>query len=478
MNGMDLILLALSLSVGAALGVLAARARSVGVTAERDAARAERDRLRAERDAAQAESGALEDRLRQTESENVRLAAELDHARTGQEKLADEFQRLSGEALRRNSEQFLQLAGERLKSTEQRTAAELDQRRQAVEALVKPLSEQLDKITSQVNDVERARTTAYAELRSQLESMGKSSEQLRLETRQLVTALRAPQVRGRWGELQLRNVVEHAGMLEHVDFDEQASVDTADGRLRPDLVVKLADNKRVVVDAKVSFSGFLEAQEARDDETRAERLKAHARHLKSHIDLLAAKEYQEQFTPTPEFVVMFVPSEVFLSAALEQEPALYEHAFERNVVLATPTTLVALLRTVAYTWRQEALARNAQQVLDLGRELHSRLSTLGGHVGKLGRQLDSAVRAYNDTVASMESRVLVTARKMTDLKVVDDELEGAIQVERSVRQLQAPELVASASEALVALDDIETDSRYGVGAGAGIPRSAKDGTTG
>src|SRR5690606_21972306 len=202
----------------------------------------------------------------------------------------------------------------------------------------------------------------------------------------------------------------------------------------------------------------------------------HARHLKTHIDLLAAKEYWEQFTPTPEFVVMFVPSEVFLSAALEQDPALYEHAFERNVVLATPTTLVALLRTVAYTWRQEALARNAQQVLDLGRELHSRLSTLGGHLSRLGRQLDSAVRAYNDTVSSMESRVLVTARKMADLKVVDDELDGAAQVERNVRQLQAPELVASASDALVALDEIETDGRYGVSAGAS--RSPKDGTNG
>lgn len=476
MDAIDLVLLALGILLGAALGALSLRSRWAVTVAERDAARDERDTVRRERDAVAAERDALQDRLRETESAQTRLATELEHARTGQERLAAEFERLSAEALRRNNEQFLHLADQRLKGAEQRSVAELEQRRQAVETLVKPLAEQLDKITTQVNDVEKARTAAYSELRTQLEAMGKSSDQLRTETQQLVTALRAPQVRGRWGELQLRNVVEHAGMVEHVDFTEQTTVDTADGRLRPDLVVRLPGDKRVVVDAKVSFNGFLEAQEARDDATRAARLKAHARHLKTHIDLLAGKEYWEQFTPTPEFVVMFVPSEVFLSAALEQDPTLYEHAFARNVVISTPTTLVALLRTVGYTWRQEALARNAQEVLTLGRQLHSRLSTLGGHVSKLGRQLDSAVRAYNDTVSSMESRVLVTARKMADLKVVDDDLQGPAQLERTVRQVQAPELVASATEALIAIDDMEVDSRYGIEASGRA--AARDGTDG
>jgi DNA recombination protein RmuC len=249
--------------------------------------------------------------------------------------------------------------------------------------------------------------------------MSRTSEQLRTETTQLVSALRAPQVRGRWGELQLRRVVESAGMLEHVDFSEQESATTPDGRLRPDLVVKLAGGKNVVIDSKVAFNGYLEAMEARDEATHRTRLQAHARHFRTHIESLGAKKYWDQFTPAPEFVVMFVPADAFLNAALEHDPTLLEHAFERNVVIATPATLVAMLRTIAYTWRQEALARNAQDVL-------------------------------------------VTARKMADLKVVSDDLETPAQVERVTRNVQAPELVASASDALVAIDDITADARYGV----------------
>jgi DNA recombination protein RmuC len=283
--------------------------------------------------------------------------------------------------------------------------------------------------------------------------MRATSDQLRLETSSLVTALRAPHVRGRWGELQLRQVVESAGMVEHCHFIEQATVTTADGALRPDLIVKLAGGKQVVVDAKVPFAGFIEAMDARDDATRTARLRAHARHLRDHIDRLAAKAYWEHFTPTPEFVVLFVPADAFLQAALEQEPALLEYSFERNVIIATPSNLIALLRTVGYAWRQEALAANAQQVYDLGRELHSRLATMGGHLARLGGQLESAVKSYNNTVASMESRVLVTARRFSELRVTDDELAEPPQISQVPRQVQAPELVASATDSLVPLPE-------------------------
>ncbi|HEX6235080.1 MAG TPA: DNA recombination protein RmuC [Jiangellaceae bacterium] len=478
MEGMDLLLMALGIAVGAVIGALAVRARWAGTQAERDAARADSELVRAERDASRAQAAMLEEHLRESEHELVRLRSELEHARTGQQKLAAEFERLSAEALRQNNEQFLQLARERLANAEQRSAADLEQRRQAVEALVKPLADQLGKVEAQLSAVERSRTEAYAELREQVKNMSQTSEQLRAETSQLVTALRAPQVRGRWGEIQLRRVVEAAGMVEHCDFDEQASIRTADGLLRPDLVVRMAGGKNIVVDAKVPFAGWLEAMEARDDQQRSARLKAHVRHVRDHIDELAGKRYWEHLDPTPEFVVMFIPAEVFLNAAMDEDPALLEYAFENNVVIATPQTLMALLRTVAYTWRQEALARNAQDVLRLGRDLHSRLSTLGTHVNRLGNALTSAVKNFNSTVSSLESRVLVTARRFADLKVSDEELEAPAQVEVVARQVQAPELVASATDALIALDEIETDARYGVITRGKNKRRSKDGTNG
>ncbi len=453
MELITLFVLLVGLAAGAALGALVGGARQ----------RAEANR-RVEATVAD---------LRKAEAEVAALSATLDSERNAaeqrvadlraeQERLAEQFSALSAKALADNSQAFLQLADERLKSAQVAAVGELEQRKQAVEHLVAPLTESLTKVAEHINVVERARTESYAELRQQVEGIGKTSEQLRLETSQLVTALRAPQVRGRWGELQLRRVVESAGMIEHCDFIEQASAPTADGVLRPDLVVQLAGGKQIVVDSKVAFAGYLEAMEARDDATRTARLTAHARHLKSHIDDLSSKRYWEHFDPTPEFVVMFVPAEVFLNAALERDPTLLEHAFERNVVIATPATLVALLRTVAYTWRQEALAKNAQEVLNLGRDLHGRLSTMGNHISKVGRQLTGAVKSYNDTVASLESRVLVTARKMADLKVVDSDIDAPAQIELVPREIQAPELVASATEALVSIDEIEADARFGV----------------
>lgn len=278
--------------------------------------------------------------------------------------------------------------------------------------LMAPLADSLGKVQQQLGAVERGRAASDSALREQVFAMRQSSEQL-------VTALRAPQVRGRWGEVQLERVLEAAGMTEHVDYDLQVSRD-ADGTIvRPDLVVHLTNGRSVVVDSKVPFAGYLDAMQAPDERARAIRMKAHAKHLRQHVDSLGAKAYWQQFEPTPEFVVCFVPADAFLDAALVQDPGLLEDAFRRNVVLATPSTLVALLRTVAYTWRQQELAANADEVHELGRQLYERLATLGSHFDKLGRSLGGAVAAYNDAVGSMEKRVLTKARQLHTLGVVD-----------------------------------------------------------
>ncbi len=276
----------------------------------------------------------------------------------------------------------------------------------------------LEAVQAQLVSLERGRVGSDATLQEQLRTMAETSKQLRLETAQLVTALRAPQIRGRWGELQLERVVEAAGMSEHVDYVTQASTGAPGSMVRPDLVVRLAGGKQIVVDSKVAFSGYLEAMEARDERTQAERLRAHARQLRQHVDLLAEKQYWQRFTPSPEFVVCFVPADAFLDAALREDPDLLEHAFARDVVLATPSTLIAVLRTIAYTWRQEALAENAAAIHELGRELYRRISTMGAHVDKLGRSLSASVTAYNEAVGSLERRVVSTARRMSELGVV------------------------------------------------------------
>jgi DNA recombination protein RmuC len=307
--------------------------------------------------------------------------------------------------------------------------------------LVTPLAASLDKVERHVAQVERDRAASYAGLREQVRGMQLVSEDLRDQTGRLLTALRAPQVRGRWGEVQLRRLVEVAGMVEHCDFAEQVTATDTDGTLRPDMVVTLAGGKQVVVDAKAPFAAYLEAMEAADERTRDARLDAHARHLRGHIGALAGKAYWARFDPTPEFVVLFLPADTFLDAALARDATLLEDAFARNVVLATPATLVALLRTVAYTWRQESLARNAAEVHQLGKELYARLCTLGDHMDRLGRGLAGAVERYNAAVGSLEGRVLVTARRLADLQVSTAELETPAQVDTAPRRLQAPELV-------------------------------------
>jgi DNA recombination protein RmuC len=315
------------------------------------------------------------------------------------------------------------------------------QSQEAVARAVAPLHEALCRYEQRVAELEHDRVDAYAELREQVRSMGVVSGELRTETKQLVAALRAPQVRGRWGEHQLRRIVEAAGLLEHCDFAEQVTAATDEQGVRPDLVVRLHGGRTVVVDAKAPFEAYLSAMESRDERGRDGHLDQHARHLRMHVDALAGKAYWSAFESTPDFVVLFVPADPFLDAALQRDPSLMEHAFARNVVLATPATLVALLRTVAYSWRQEALARNAAAVHGLARELYGRLSTLGDHVGKLGTALHGAVTAYNKAVGSLESRVLVSARKLAEMGVSDRDLMPPPQVEIAPRQPQAPELV-------------------------------------
>jgi DNA recombination protein RmuC len=316
--------------------------------------------------------------------------------------------------------------------------------------LIAPMQESLFRYEQRVAELERDRVDAYAELRTEVRQVQGISSQLRSETSQLVAALRAPQVRGRWGEHQLRRIVEAAGMLEHCDFDEQVSATTDNGGIRPDLVVRLSADRRIVVDAKAPFDAYLTAMETRDETARADYLTRHARALRGHVDTLAAKQYWTGFTSAPEFTVLFVPADPFLDAALQHDPTLMEHAFTRNIVLATPATLVALLRTVAFAWRQEKLAESALAVHTLGRDLYARLSTMGGYFAKLGTSLGAAVSAYNRAMGSLESRVLVSARKLADLGVSGEPLPEVVQLEVSPRQLQSPEFTDDFTDELAA----------------------------
>jgi DNA recombination protein RmuC len=309
-----------------------------------------------------------------------------------------------------------------------------------VESLVGPMRETLARVEQQLRDSDIARTRSHAELAQQVEFTRRGADQLREQTRALVTALQRPEARGRWGELQLRRVVELAGMASHVDFDEQVVLENG---LRPDMVVRLAGGKNVVVDSKVSLAAYLEANAVTDEAGRETRLAAHARHLRAHVDQLGSKAYWSSLPQTPEFVIMFVPGEAFLAPALEQDPGLLEHALARRVHIATPTTLVSMLRTVQYAWQQQALSENARAVFEVGRELYDRLGGMGRHLERVGKSLTAAVSAYNQTVGTLESRVLVSARRLASLGVVDAELPTPAPATETARALSAPELVTA-----------------------------------
>jgi DNA recombination protein RmuC len=354
--------------------------------------------------------------------------------------IKDSFASMATAALRNNNEQFLNLARENLGAFQARADSELEKREQAVESLVKPIREALDKNEQQVRRMEAERREAQGALTRQLEMLSESHRLLQDETRNLVQALRRPEVRGQWGEMTLKRLAELAGMVEHCDFCEQESVDTDAGRLRPDMIIRLPDRRDIVVDAKTPLDAYLSAVEATDDAVRKTQLERHARNLRQRVRELAGKAYWNQFTDSPDFVVLFIPGEQFLAAALEIDHRLLEEALVQHVILATPSSFVALLRAVAYGWRQEALAKNAEIIREIGQELYTRLATFGEHLAKLGRSLDSSVQSFNKAVGSFDTRVLPGARRFVELGInTRKPVPEPEQIEHGTRRVESRE---------------------------------------
>lgn len=409
----------------------------------------ENDAIRNEHANTLARMSSLQTRL---EEERKGMQEKLDLLNQAEVKLADSFKALSAEALKSNNQSFLALAQENLKAFQEKAKGELENRQQAIDQIVQPLKDSLEKVDGKIHELEKNRIGAYSELREQVKALATSQSQLQAETGNLVKALRAPHVRGRWGEIQLRRVVELAGMLQYCDFVEQESVITEDVRIRPDVIVRLPGNRTIVIDSKVPFDAFYESISTSDDEVRSIKLKEHARIVRTHILALSRKSYWESVQPTPEFVLLFLPGETFYSAALENDPKLIEDGVGQGVIIATPTTLIALLKAVSYGWRQEQMAENAQEVSKLGKDLYDRLRTFTNHFADIGRGLDRALESYNKGVGSLEARVLVTARKFKERgAIAGDDIDTVEPIDKASRTLALdegglfPDLVAGES---------------------------------
>jgi DNA recombination protein RmuC len=405
--------------------------------------------LRADIEATRLEAARLAERMA---AEQARGAERLREFEQAQARLATTFRSLSTEVLQDNARTFLELARGTLERQQERATGDLEARATAIEALVRPLRESLDKVDLRIADLEKERARALGVLDEQLRGIVAAQHALQRETSNLVRALRQPAVRGRWGELTLRRVVELAGMVEHCDFVQQQTLAVEDARIRPDMVVRLPNDRRIVVDAKAPLQAYLDALEATDDATRIAHLQAHADQVRQHIHRLGARSYWDALDATPEFVVLFLPGETFFSAALERDPALIEVGVERRVILATPTTLIALMKAVAYGWQHEKLARSAQEISALGRQLHDRMRTLAGHLDRIRRGLAHTVTAYNRAIASFETRVLPAARRFRDLGAASGPAIPALEaVDRATRDLF--ERLPAGPEEGVAIDD-------------------------
>jgi DNA recombination protein RmuC len=426
--------------IGCLVSWLLARSRSqvldvrlATVQNDLNVARAETQKLSALNAELNTKRATLETTLEYVRKANDEKIELLDRATAG---LREAFQALSADALKSNNQAFLELARTSLERFQSEAKGDLKLRQEAVANLVAPIGESLRKVESQIQQIEKDRSEAYGDLTAQVRSLIGTQEKLQAETGNLVKALRTPTVRGRWGEIQLRRVVEIAGMLSYCDFSEQETISTSNGRLRPDLVIKLPGGKNVVVDAKTPLLAYLDAIDSTDDALRLAKLRQHAQQVRTHLTQLSSKGYWEQFEASPEFVVMFLPGETFFSAALEQDPTLIEYGVTQRVIPASPTTLIALLKAIAFGWNQEKLARNAKEISSLGKELHDRLRTLGKHFEAVGRGLDRAVESYNMAVGSLETRVMVSARKFAELgSPVIDELPPMTVIDTTTRNL-------------------------------------------
>ena len=444
------------LGVGFGVGVLVwavmvviGRGRDVANRVEREYHREQVEKLENENKASQKEllekqhslselRVTLAKRETQLEAQKMHAHEQLKLLEQAEENLSKTFQTLSADALRRSQAQFLEMAESKLKGQQQVSAGELEKRQQAVAALVKPLSESLVKVERHVSELEKQREGAYAGLTQQVKQIGESNLNLQKQTSELVKALRQPTVRGQWGELQLRRVVEMAGMLEYCDFQTQVSVRSEEGVLRPDLVVNLPGGQNIVVDAKATMSAYLEVVEAESEDVRQQALRQHTQQVKTQIKLLSQKRYHEQFVQSPEFVVLFLPSEAFFSAALSEDATLIEQSTRQGIVLATPTTLIALLRVVAQGWKQESFAQNAREISEVGAEFYRRILTFVKHLDKLGHSLESTVKHYNQAIGSLEGRLLKGARRLEELGVTTQQetVNSPKKVETTVRASQ------------------------------------------